>query len=148
MRREDKIKVYLAAPFDQCRREDMTNAINTLRNDCCVEVYAPVEHFIPNAWDYPNDEWALMVFESDVTAINNCDILVLLSYGRLQTAGSAWEAGYAFALGKKVIVVEMNDEVASLMVSNGRYATLHGLKELADYNWTEMPKSRTKTEQK
>ena len=120
------IKVYLASPFDAELRKDMNDAIDTLRNKCFMEVYAPVEHSIPNAWDYPNDEWALMVFESDINAINDADVLVLLSYGRKQTAGSAWEAGYAFAMGKKVIVVEMNDEIASLMVSNGRYATVKG----------------------
>ena len=51
-------------------------------------------------------------------------------------------------MGKKVIVVEMNDEIASLMVSNGRYATVKGLKGLEDYDWSEMPKTRTDTEQK
>ena len=119
------IKVYLASPFDAELRKDMNDAIDILRNKCFMEVYAPVEHSIPNAWDYPNDEWGLMVFESDINAINDADVLVLLSYGRKQTAGSAWEAGYAFAMGKKVIVVEMNDEIASLMVSNGRYATMN-----------------------
>ena len=84
------IKVYLASPFDAERRKDMNNAIEILRNKCFTEVYAPVEHTIPNAWDYPNDEWALMVFESDINAINEADVLVLLSYGRKQTAGSAW----------------------------------------------------------
>ena len=83
----------------------------------------PVEHSIPNAWDYPNDEWGLMVFESDINAINDADVLVLLSYGRKQTAGSAWEAGYAFAMGKKVIVVEMNDCFSygcKLKICNGK----------------------------
>ena len=146
--RNNMIKVYLASPFDAELRKDMNDAIDTLRNKCFMEVYAPVEHSIPNAWDYPNDEWALMVFESDINAINDADVLVLLSYGRKQTAGSAWEAGYAFAMGKKVIVVEMNDEIASLMVSNGRYATVKGLKGLEEYDWSEMPKTRTNTEQK
>lgn len=142
------IKVYLASPFDAELRKDMNDTIDTLRNKCFMEVYAPVEHSIPNAWDYPNDEWGLMVFESDINAINDADVLVLLSYGRKQTASSACEAGYAFAMGKKVIVVEMNDEIASLMVSNGRYATVKGLKGLEDYDWSEMPKTRTNTEQK
>ena len=40
------IKVYLASPFDAERRKDMDNAIDTLRNKCFTEVYAPVEHVI------------------------------------------------------------------------------------------------------
>lgn len=112
------------------------------------DVYVPVENFIPNAWDYPNDEWGLMVFTCDVKAIDNCDVLVLLSYGRLGTAGCNWEAGYAYARGKKVIVVEMTDEIMSLMVANGRYATVKGLDKLCAYDWNTMPMTRTKTEQK
>ena len=36
----------------------------------------------------------------------------------------------------------------SLMVANGRYATVKGLDGLLQYDWKTMPKSRTKTEQK
>ena len=112
------------------------------------DVYAPIEHKMPNAWDYPNDEWGLMVFTCDIKAIDRCDVLVILSCGRNSTAGANWEAGYAFGIGKKVIVVEMTDDVMSLMVANGRYATVKGLEGLAQYDWDTMPKTRTKTEQK
>ena len=111
-------------------------------------VYNPVENQIPNAWDYPNDEWGLMVFTEDIHAIQQSDAVVLLTYGRMGTAGSNWEAGFAYALGKKVIVVEMTDDIMSLMVANGRYATVKGLEGLSEYNWATMPKTRTKTEQK
>lgn len=141
------MKIYLATPFLQERRSDMERAKTILREQG-HDVYVPVENFIPNAWDYPNDEWGLMVFTSDVKAIDNCDVLVLLSYGRLGTAGCNWEAGYAFGKGKKVIVVEMTDEIMSLMVANGRYATVKGLDKLCAYDWNTMPMTRTKTEQK
>ena len=113
------------------------------------DVYSPVEHQIHNAWDYPNTEWGLMVFQSDLIAIQESDAVVVLSHGRLaSTAGVDWEAGYAFGIGKKVILVEMSDEPMSLMVANGRYATVKGLSGLLKYDWEEMPKSRTDTEQK
>ena len=141
------MKVYLASSLSEDKRDDMYGALQILRKKG-VDVYAPVEHTIPNAWDYPNSEWGLMVFTEDVAAIQACDCLVLLSYGRLSTAGANWEAGYAFALGKKVVVVEMNSEVMSLMVANGRYATVKGLRGLSEYDFSRMPKSRTETEQK
>ena len=72
----------------------------------------------------------------------------MLSHGRYSTAGANWEAGYAFGIGKKVIVVEMTSEPMSLMVANGRYATVKGLSGLLKYDWSEMPKTRTNTEQK
>lgn len=141
------MKIYLAASLDTDKREDMYTALEILRNKG-YDVYAPVEHFMPNAWDYPNHEWGLMVFESDIQAINNADIMVMLCYGRNSTAGTNWEAGYAFGIGKKVIVVEMIDDVMSLMVANGRYATVKGLKQLSLYDFEKLPQLRTATEQK
>lgn len=141
-------KVYLAAPLSTEKRDDMSAALNILRSNPEFEVYAPVEHQIPNAWDYPNNEWGLMVFTEDIVAIQQSDILVMLSYGRNSTAGANWESGYAFGLGKTVVVVEMTDEIMSLMVANGRYATVQGLAGLMNYDWSTMPKTRTDTEQK
>lgn len=141
------MKIYLATSFLAEYRPDIEKAKLILKKQG-HEVYNPVENFIPNAWDYPNDEWGLMVFTSDVKAIDRSDAVVMLSYGRMGTAGSNWEAGYAYGQGKKVIVVEMTDEIMSVMVANGRYATVKGLDGLSAYDWETMPKSRTKTEQK
>jgi nucleoside 2-deoxyribosyltransferase len=141
------MNIYLAASLSEDKRNDMTEALSILRGKG-LEVYAPVEHQIPNAWDWPNTEWGLMVFTEDIQAIQSCDVLVMICYGRLSTAGANWEAGYAFGIGKKVIVVEMTDGIMSLMVANGRYATVRGLEGLKDYDFSEMPKSRTGTEQK
>jgi len=141
------MKIYLATSFLPEYRPDIEKAKLILKKQG-HEVYNPVENFIPNAWDYPNDEWGLMVFTSDVKAIDRSDAVVMLSYGRMGTAGSNWEAGYAYGQGKKVIVVEMTDEIMSVMVANGRYATVKGLDGLSAYDWETMPKSRTKTEQK
>lgn len=141
------MKIYLATSFLQEYRPDIEKA-KAILVEQGHEVYNPVENFIPHAWDYPNDEWGLMVFTTDVKAIDRCDIVVMLSYGRLGTAGSNWEAGYAYGTGKKVIVVEMTDEIMSVMVANGRYATVKGLDGLSNYDWKTMPVTRTKTEQK
>lgn len=140
-------KIYLAASVDEDKRSDVNAAKTVLRN-AGFDVYVPTENFIPHAWDYPNNEWGLMVFTSDVNAINGCDALVLLSYGRYSSAGTNWEAGYAFGIGKPVFVVEMTDSPMSLMVANGRWATVKGIEGLSEYDWENLPKTRTETEQK
>lgn len=141
------MKIYLASTLDIDKRNTMYEALSILRNKG-FDVYAPVELKINNAWDYPNNEWGLMVFQSDILAINNCDILVLLSYGRNSSAGANWEAGYAYGIGKKIILVEMTDNIMSLMVANGRYATVKGIDGLSNYDFENLPKTRTNTEQK
>lgn len=142
-------KAYLAAPFgenDSLLRLNARMALKIL-TDKGFDAFAPWEYQIPNAWDYPNTEWSQMVFMNDVKAIDSADVVVVLSYGRESTAGTNWEAGYAFGRSKKVIVVEMTDEIMSLMVSNGMYARVKGLQGLYHYDFNTMPKSRTDTEQ-
>ena len=125
------------------------------------EVYAPWKYKIPNAWDYSNTEWGLMVFTNDVHAIDTCDWVIVISQGRKETtAGTAWEAGYAFAKGKKVLVVELDAElrlenksyqkpaVQSLMMSNGCFASVRGFNGLRKYDFTAPREVRTVTEQK
>lgn len=125
----------------------MNTATDILR-EAGFEVYNPSEHVISHAWDYPNTEWGLMVFQADIQAIQDCDYVVVLSYGRDSTAGTNWEAGYAYGLNKRIILVEMTDKPMSLLLANGRYATVRGLDGLKNYDWEAMPKLRTDTEQK
>ena len=142
-------KIYLAASFGAVGSEKRKYAgtAATILKDKGFDVFCPWDYIVPHAWDYPNDEWGQMVFMNDVHAMDNADIVVVLSYGRDSTAGTNWEAGYAFGIGKHVILVEMTDSIMSLMVANGRYATVKGLEGLRQYDFNQMPKLRTKTEQ-
>lgn len=142
-------KVYLAASLSHDKRAT-TEQVRQILMSKGFEVYNPVDNVIPNAWDYPNTEWGLMVFTNDVTAIDNSDFVVAISYGRIDdTGGTCWEIGYAYGIGKRVIVVEMNQGVPiSLMVSNGSYARVSGIEGIENYDFENFPKLRTNTEQK
>ena len=141
---------YIAAPFDtEEKRANATKVKEILSRDKNNSVFCPWEYKVPQAWEYPNSEWGLMVFMNDIKAIDSCDIVIMLSYGRNSTAGTNWEACYAFGTNKKVIVVEIgNPKIMSLMVANGRYATVHGIEGLEKYPFSSMPKLRSSTEQK
>lgn len=143
-----KKKVYIASSLNQDKREAITLAKEILEAKG-FEVYSPVEHIIPNAWDYPNDEWGLMVFTNDYTALTDSDIVVILNYGREGTTlGTGIEQGIAFEAGIKIILVEMTEDVQSLMAANARYATVQGLEGLKAYDFKTMLQTRTSTEQK
>ncbi len=133
--------IYIASPFfKQENRENAIKVAEILRKKGHA-VYLPLEHKIPNAWDYPNYEWGEEVFKSDVSAINDSDVVIVLSYGRESTAGTNWEAGYAYGIGKPVIVVEMPGvTLMSLMLANGRTATLKSIEELENYDFETMPR--------
>ena len=142
------MKIYLASSLSKENRPDMYEVLGILRANGHT-VYAPVEHFIEDAWSYPNREWGRMVFENDIRAIRESDIVVAVSYGRTgTTAGSSWETGYSYGIGKKVVVVEMDEGPQSLMVSNGSWATVKGLEGILDYDFDSMERTMTDSEQK
>lgn len=109
------MKIYLAGPCDTDNRTIMVKAGNLLRKFYHEEVYCPWELKIENAWDYSQEEWARMVFDKDIEAINDCDIMIMISVGRKSTAGTNWEQGYAYALNKPIYVIQITDEPTSLM---------------------------------
>ena len=113
-------KVYLASPFfNDMERGGMQATLSALRTQYS-EVYAPFEHTIPNAWDMSNKEWGKAVFQADIEAIKQADIVYVIDHGHYSDAGTAWECGFAYALGKEVIhcIVDIT-ATYSLMMANG-----------------------------
>lgn len=119
------MKLYLASPlFNKEERTNVTKVANYFRSRG-HEVYVPMEHQIENAWDLPNWMWASKVFHEDVKAIDKAEAVVMLNYGLYSDSGTAWEAGYAYAKGKRVFVVKMAEGRHSLMVVNGATVCLN-----------------------
>lgn len=142
------MRIYLASPLDQQYRDNLSKAQGMLI-DKGFDVYVPVVQKIEHAWEWPNNEWGLQVFRRDVDAIQNCDFVVVLNYGRQETtAGTAWEQGFAYGIGKKILLVEMTDNIQSLMVANGRFATVKGFEGLDKYWFRDPQPLRVDTEQK
>lgn len=132
------LKIYIAGSVAPEFRTSVNELTSRLRENG-YDVYAPLEHTVENAWDWPNNEWGLQIFRMDVEAINQCDIMVVLSWGRrMTTAGTSWEQGYAYGIGKKILFVEMNNEEQSLMCANGRYATVKGIDNAVSYPFYDM----------
>lgn len=109
------MKIYLAGPCDTENRYNMVQIAKVFREYGSYEVYCPWELKIENAWDMPQEEWARRVFEADIKAIQECDTFVMITSGRESTAGTNWENGYAYALNKHIIVIQITDKPTSLM---------------------------------
>ena len=114
------MKVYLASPFfNENENKVYERVIAELRSEG-HEVFVPKEHTIPNAWDLSNAVWGENVFAVDILGIQKCDVVVVLNFGMYSDSGTAWECGYAYALGKKVVNVLCGDDnTYSLMMLNG-----------------------------
>ena len=114
-------KIYLASPFfDATECHYYHRAIEALRS-AGYEVYVPQEHTIEGGWEMPNEEWARRVFAEDVDAIRTSDVVMILNFGMYSDSGTAWEAGYAYAMKIPTVQVLCGGENAtySLMMMNG-----------------------------
>lgn len=116
------MKIYLASPwFKENEKTIYYQILNKMRAEG-YDVYAPVEHSIPNAWSLSNDRWGYEVFQADIAAIKECDEVWVLNFGMYSDSGTAWECGYAYGIGKTVrqLVSDFNDnKIFSLMMING-----------------------------
>lgn len=115
-------KIYLASPlFTEYEREQVRQIAEALRADD-NEVYVPMEHEIENAWSMSNADWGKAVFDEDVKAIRECDQVVCIYYGLYSDSGTAWECGFAYGIGKPVVLYDAAGDEVSLMMVNGAAA--------------------------
>ena len=108
------MKVYLAGSCSSDQRTLMVSVAHLLR-EMGKDVYCPFELKIDNAWDYSQEDWAQRVFNADKQAIDDADIFLMITPGRVGTAGTNWEQGYAYATGKRIVVIQYTSEPTSLM---------------------------------
>jgi len=110
------MKFYVASPlFTVAQKIRIKKVVDALR--WYHDVYSPMEHQIPNAWELPNDEWAREVFKNDIEALDNADAVVVIYDGLYSDSGTAWEIGYAYAKNKQIFVIVADEkEMQSLMV--------------------------------
>ena len=138
------MKIYLAASFAfpdaetaKARKQVISQAAKILR-DRGHEVFVPHEHKIPGGEQMSNQVWGFAVMQMDRDALKDSDWVVVLTYGKTgNNAGVAWEAGYAAGLGKKILVVKMNNEVESMMMWFNVTAHAIGLEELREFSFKE-----------
>ena len=73
-----------------------------LRNNF-FDVYLPQE--AGDDSDTRNKEEQVRIFSENLRALKNADIIVAIIDGADADSGTAWEMGYAYALGKQVIAL-------------------------------------------
>ena len=112
--------------------------------------YIPHKLTIPNAWDISMEEWAKAVFETDMMELDLADLIIFLSFGKENNAGSVWEIGYTVGKGafrqdddiQKVVMVKMTNDFESLMLTNSLDRIISE-KEIETYDWNNLPHYKT-----
>ena len=122
-------QIYIAGSFSTDEEKDLLNKmIEKVKIDYPdYNLYIPMDHFVPGGNDkdendnyiMPNDVWAKKVFDMDVNAIDNSEMIIALYRGRYSGTGTAWEIGYGYANKIPItLYVPDNTDTTSLMIVN------------------------------
>lgn len=109
------MKIYMAGAFFRPETKTKIDSLVEQMRGHGYDVYVPQEHTVPNAWEMSQEDWAREVFKMDVAAIQDCDMLFVVYDGLYSDSGTAWEIGYAYALGKN-IQMSVNDGVKDMSI--------------------------------
>ena len=115
--------IYMACSCSKDDRELFMSVAKALREEGYT-VFVPFELKIDEKdengnWKYSQEDWGTLVADKDLAMIKLYDTFLLLSDGRISSAGKNFEHGFAYAKGKRVIVLQYTDNDTSLMTYRG-----------------------------
>ncbi len=96
-----RYRVYLAAPLFSEAERSYNRSIEELLRKNFFDVYLPQQ--AGDDSEIREKEEQRLIFSKNLKALENADIIVAIIDGADADSGTAWEMGYAFARGKKVI---------------------------------------------
>lgn len=132
-------KIYIASPFFNDKETEVLSKVEAMLKAKGFDVFSPREHEVREG-NVGKPEWSLATFQNDKKAIDWCDVVVMLYWGNYSDSGTAWECGYAYATGKKVVVVQLG-ESSNLMVHEGSHTNVMSLEDLDKYDFDALPSS-------
>lgn len=109
------MKIYMAGAFFRPETKTKIDSLVEQMRGHGYDVYVPQEHTVPNAWEMSQEDWAKEVFKMDIAAIQDCDMVYAIYDGLYSDSGTAWEIGYAYALGKH-IAINVNENVKNMSI--------------------------------
>ena len=157
------MNIYIAASFcyedkdkTSQRKYLIEQTVKRIQKKLKGNYYIPHKLTIPNAWDISLEEWSNAVYQHDMAALNSADIIIFLSFGKENNAGSVWEVGYIYGrnynistirgntnpYSQQIIMIKMTDEIESLMLTNSVNAIISE-KEIESYDWVNRPSYKT-----
>ena len=129
--------VYIASPFFNEREIKNIEYAEKVLESKGIGYFSPMRHQASGTPGTP--EWAEKLFKLDVDAINKADAVVLMYYGNYSDSGTAWECGYAYSVGKPVVVVHVDRESDSNLMIHCGCATNVYLDEFEGFDFGKMP---------
>lgn len=108
--------IYIAGPLFSAKERQWNVSLRSALSEFC-DVYLPQEDgsLLVDlvASGVPVSEAKNAIFKGDLSAIERCDILLIVMDGRVIDEGASFELGYAFCRGK--VCIGLKTDVRSLL---------------------------------
>ncbi|MBR3305514.1 MAG: nucleoside 2-deoxyribosyltransferase [Christensenellaceae bacterium] len=130
-------RIYLAGPFfndEEIKNIEYAEAVLKGKG---LSFFSPMRHKADGKPGTP--DWAGNVFVMDRNEIDRADAVIALYYGNTGDTGTAWECGYASAIGKPVVLVHVyRDADSNIMMHCGCTTNIY-IEDLKDFDLDLMP---------
>ena len=129
--------IYLASPF--FNEEELANVerAEKIFERRGFEFFSPRLH--PSPGTVGTTEWARNAYAKDIEELSRADAVVVLYYGNYSDSGTAYECGYATALGKPVVLVHVDPDADSNLMLHIGATTNISLGDLETYDFETLP---------
>ena len=131
--------IYIASPFFNEFELETISRVEEILQERGYEIYSPRLHEDREDKEIVPD-WCKKTFLKDVEAINHSSRMLMIYHGNYSDSGTAWECGYAFALGIPVVALHVGED-SNLMIHESVRANI-SMDELMTYDFEKLPKKK------
>lgn len=128
------VKIYIAGPLCEKENRQFLEEIDKICKEFGFETFLPYR----DAGLYEGNEDKIKeISNKDLKEIHKCDLMIGILNGICVGAGTAWEMGYAQAIGKKVIGLKtdspLNKSIGDIsVIMAGQVDIVESIKELRE----------------
>ncbi|PFW43766.1 nucleoside 2-deoxyribosyltransferase [Priestia megaterium] len=128
--------IYLASGFfDEFQNKHVTSAEDFLRSKG-YGVFSPREHQNKHL-EFGSKEWREATFDNDIDHIVSCDFVFAILDDKMDE-GVLFEIGYAHAIGRPVVLLDLSNKIMNLMISDSITAYLEDWDEAYSYDYSTL----------
>ncbi|MFD3450427.1 nucleoside 2-deoxyribosyltransferase [Microbacteriaceae bacterium 4G12] len=128
---------YIAAPFFNATEINRIIHAETILQAKGITVFSPRNHQDTSS-PFGTLPWQIKTFSTNLYYLNHIDFLFAIYDD--EDAGTMWEIGYAYAIGKPIILFSELQPRINLMIAQSIHAYLHTWDQVQHYNFRLLPR--------
>lgn len=134
----ESVKFYLASPFFSEEELHHVSIMESVLDSLGHTVFSPRKNQMPE-FEFGGFEWRTNVFRNDINHIKWADAVIAIIDNNYDDTGTAFEVGYAYAMGKPIYVYNPTGDTLNLMVTDSLHGYFESLTEIIDYDFKNAP---------